>query len=364
MPLLISSLQVTGFRNLRSVSFKPAHRFNIFYGQNGAGKTSVLEAIYYLGSGRSFRTSLSARLIQEDEDRFSLFAQLLAETGEIPVGVERSVDGSRRIRYNGEKIASVAPIAQQLPIQLISTDSYRYFHDGPKTRRQFLNWGLFHVEPSFFSLWQQLLKLLKQRNAALKAKRPLRELSVWTDDLVSVSEKIDTLRKKYIEQLQPVLGRLLTALLPENNRLNLKYSKGWDEDKSFSESLEAYFYKDQAIGYTSSGPQRADLQLYINDVPAQDHLSQGQQKLAAYALYLAQGTLLQELAGKRPIYLIDDLPSELDPDKRKCITKILAKLESQVFITGITTDELKDVIQLKDAQLFHVKHGELSSDIS
>ncbi len=354
--MLISSLQVTGFRNLQSIDFKPSSQFNVFYGQNGAGKTSILEAIYYLGLGRSFRTSLSARLIQKDTSGFSLFARLLNETTEIPVGIERLLDGSRRIRYNGEKIASVAPLAQQLPIQLISTDSYRYFHDGPKIRRQFLNWGLFHVKPSFFPLWQRLLQLLKQRNAALKAKQPLNELSIWNADLIDVSEQIDALRIEYVSQLQPVLDGLLSRLLSTKS-LNLSYLRGWDQAQDYASSLETHFYKDQAIGYTSTGPQRADLQLFINDTPAQDHLSQGEQKLAAYALYLAQGLLLQELSGKAPIYLIDDLPSELDPEKRICITNILSELQTQVFITGITTFELKDVIKLENAQVFHVEHG-------
>lgn len=361
--MMIGSLQASGFRNLQSLEFAPSSQFNIFYGQNGAGKTSVLEAIYYLGLGRSFRTSLSTRLIQETENGFSLFARLSNNTTDISIGMERMLDGSRHIRYNGEKLASVAPLAQELPIQLISTESYRYFHDGPKIRRQFLNWGLFHMEPSFFPLWKTLLQILKQRNAALKARRPLSELSVWNADLIETAESIDSLRRMYVLQLEPLLQEILDKFIASTS-LSLRYSRGWEETQTYQEALKAHFYKDQALGYTTTGPQRADLQLFTHETtPAQDHLSQGQQKLASYALYLAQGLLLQKTSGKNPIYLIDDLPSELDSEKRACLTDILSSLQAQVFITGIDKADLKDAIALENTKLFHVKQGVLESEM-
>lgn len=351
----IKTLEISNFRNLPSVTIHPAKHFNVFYGQNGAGKTSLLEAIYYFGFGRSFRTSVATNLIQKGFNQFTLFSQLESRDNFISVGVERNLSGQKRIRCNGENIRSTSTIAEYMPIQLISTDSYRYFHDGPNTRRQFINWGLFHVEPSFFSLWQRLLQLLKQRNAALKAKLPNSELSVWDAELTGLSNKIDALRIRYVQQLQPILTTLLSKILIDLP-LSLQYSRGW-EGESFKEALKASAFRDKALGYTSAGPHRADLKLLIDDTPAGDILSQGQQKLASYALYLAQGQLLQDISNKHPIYLIDDLPSELDPERRTAITSVLSSLDAQVFITGITKDELRDAISLKESRLFHVEHN-------
>jgi len=352
----LSTLQISDFRNLPLARIQPSSNFNIFYGDNGAGKTSILEAIYYFGFGRSFRTSNASRLIRETSDRFSLYSELSLDESIITLGIERSVDGGRRLRHNGENIKSIASVAEHMPIQLICTNSHRFFHDGPKLRRQFMNWGLFHVEHSFFPLWQQLLQLLKQRNAALKAHLSKAECSVWSTELITLSTKIDTLRRKYILQLQPILEGL-TSIILEGIPLKLEYSPGWNSDLDYEQALNQAFFKDQAIGYTTVGPQRADLQILLEGKPAGDILSQGQQKLASYALLLAQGQLLKELSGTPPIYLIDDLPSELDPSKRLQINSILATLDAQVFITGITTEELTDSISLKNSYLFHVEHN-------
>ena len=358
----ITNLQISNFRNLRCVSIQPSTSFNIFYGQNGAGKTSILEAIYYSGFGRSFRTNNLSRLICENNNQFLLYYQLKVKDNEISIGIERGKDASRRIRLNGDNIRSIAPIAKLLPIQLISTDSYRFFHDGPKLRRQFMNWGLFHVEPTFFPFWQQFLQLLKQRNAALKMKASSKEVSIWDSELVDLSEKINKQREKYVDQLKPLLEKLLSTIL-NSFSLKLSYQPGWNSiDSSFKKALSDCYRKDLALGYTSIGPHRADLQLLLDSAtPAGEVLSQGQQKLASYALYLAQGQLVQTLANKTPIYLIDDLPSELDPQKRSFLSSLLTRLNAQVFITGITQQELRDVIALDNSQVFHVEQNDVIS---
>jgi len=353
----ITTLQITDFRNLPTVNITPGPCFNIFYGNNGTGKTSILEAIYYFGFGRSFRTSNISRLIRETCDRFSLYSQLSINDSNVSIGIERTLDGNRRLRQNGENIKSIASIAECLPIQLICTDSYRFFHDGPKTRRQFMNWGLFHVEPAFFPLWQRLLQLLKQRNAALKSRHSRSEISIWTNELIDLADKIDNLRQDYVKQLQPLLEDLISKLL-ETTSLEIEYNPGWDISQGLEAALNQSYFKDQALGYTSRGPHRADLQLRFSGVPAKDILSQGQQKLASYALLLAQGQLLHQKS-KSPIYLIDDLPSELDSDKRSAVTNVLKALGAQVFITGIAQQELSQAIAFEKSQLFHVKQNQI-----
>lgn len=359
MPITV--LNVHNFRNLSQVQIPASSGINLIYGQNGSGKTSLLETIYYLGLGRSFRTRLAEHIIKKDSDTLAVSAQIVLENQQHSIGIERRRDGHRRIHLNGEPVKSILPLAQLLPLQLMNTHSYRFFHDGKKTRRQFLDWGVFHVEQSFYSCWQRVEQLLKQRNAALKSGHSLRELSIWDAELCDLANRIDNYRKNYLTELIPMAQQLMQRLIG-NIEFDIRYERGWDEEKDLATALHNNFYRDRKIGYTQLGPQRADLQVLVLNSPAQDHLSQGQQKLAAYALQIAQGTLLKEKVAISPIYLVDDLPSELDPDKRNKISKELLALNTQVFITGITLEDMQDLLSNQSANVFHVKHGQLISE--
>ncbi len=356
----INYLTISCFRNIHSQSIEPTPRFNIFFGENGAGKTSILEAIYYLGMGRSFRTHLASRVIQHGQTSLMLTASLIDnEVTEHLIGVERKQNGERNLRLNRETQASIAAIARLIPLQLISVDSYRYFSDGPKERRSFLDWGVFHMNTEFLDLWQRFNRVLKQRNRALKDKSPRQEVTIWDSEYIELSEHIDALRAIYIDQLQKVCHKMLLQLLPGFKTTEIRYKRGWAKDRGLLDLLNEHFSRDCAFGYTQYGPQRSDLQLYIDNCPADDVLSQGQLKLAAYALHLAQGILLKQQSGKAPIYLIDDLPSELDMDKQSLILGIIKELQSQVFITGITTETLQELANHPESCMFHVEQGEL-----
>ncbi len=352
----ISLLKINHFRNLSAVDLSPGPRFNLFYGDNGSGKTSLLEAIYYLGLGKSFRTSTTGRIIQYDAECLSVFIQFNTEQKSIPVGIERYQDGSKKLRFDGENLASIAALAKRLPLQLISTDSYRYFSDGPKPRRQFLDWGVFHVEPDFLAVWQQFQQALKQRNACLKQRAAAAEVTAWNQAFIESAERIDGFRSQYIHQLQPILNEIMQKFLPAFN-LKLRYMRGWNKEENLADLLSQQLQRDYQFGYSQSGPQRADCQLYCDNIPAQDALSQGQQKLAAYALHLAQGIHYHQTAQLSPIYLIDDMPSELDPEKRQLVTDLLTNLNAQTFITGITQEDLTALLNIDDMCLFHVEQG-------
>lgn len=357
MPI-IHSLQIQRFRNLTTVELETSPRFNLFYGKNGSGKTSLLEAIYYLGIGRSFRTHLVPRLIQNDAESFSIFANLYNNDHYLPLGVERLRQGDRYLKINGETAANWSSIAKQLPLRVLSAMSHRFLLDGPKIRRQFLDWLLFHVEPTFFPRWQELQQAVKQRNAALKAKLPNNQISFWDETFISAANYIDQLRQQLLIEFQPVFLQVLSSLLPEVT-LEMTYYRGWGAGESLEQRLSASFSRDLQVGYTQYGPHRADLPLLLKNTPAQDVLSQGQQKLATCALHLAQGLLLQEKTGISPIYLIDDLPAELDAGKRAIVSATLHQLTTQVFVTGITVDELRDLASSKNRALFHVEHGKI-----
>lgn len=354
----IKHLSLKNFRNLSEISIQFGPRVNLFHGLNGSGKTSLLEAIHYLALGRSFRTRNLSRIIQQGADSFALIAQVFQDNlPSLPIGIERHKARSQiTLRIGGKTAHALIELAQRLPFQLINADSHQLLTSGPLVRRQFLDWGVFHVEPSFYSCWQRANRIIKQRNTHLKKALSYSEIALWDDELELCAEQLDAYRRKYIEELTPLLAALLEKFL-EGGNYYLHYSSGWNSEQSLKKTLSKVFTKDKQVGYTQYGPQRADLQLKINNIPAHDILSQGQQKLAAYALRLSQGMLLHQQTGKNCLFLIDDLPSELDQHKRRLVANIINKLDAQTFITGIEKESLGDLST--DAKMFHVKHGSI-----
>lgn len=356
--MYFKKISINCFRNIQEASLELSPSLNIFYGDNGSGKTSLLEALYYLGLSKSFRTHLASRIINDYQELFILTAELANNSTETHfIGLERHRNGERTIKLDRESQSSIAPILQLLPLQLLSVDSYRYFSDGPKERRAFLDWGVFHMQHSFLELWQRYNRVLKQRNSALKHGLPKTEVTIWDTEFIELSQRIDELRNDYLDQFRPIYQSILLKLLPDFETCDIRYKRGWAKDRVLVDLLEEHYSRDFSFGYTSDGPHRSDLQLYVNKCPADDVLSQGQLKLAAYALHLAQGQLLKQQTGNAPIYLIDDLPSELDPTKQGLIHEIIKGLAAQVFITGITRDALHGLAADKGAKVFHVEHG-------
>lgn len=363
--MYFKNITIDCFRNIQNSSLELSPHFNIFYGDNGAGKTSILEALYYIGMGKSFRTHLASRVIQNDQHSLKITAKINDNDASSHfIGLERHRNGERIIKLDREMQVSIAPILQLLPLQLLSVDSYRYFSDSPKGRRSFLDWGVFHMKQNFLELWQSYNRILKQRNSALRHGLTKSEVIIWDNEFIELSQSIDLFRSQYLEAFKPIYQNIFFKLLPKFKTCDIRYKRGWAKDRGLKDILEEHYSRDFALGYTSSGPHRSDLQLYINKYPADDVLSQGQLKLAAYALHLSQGILLKQQLNKSPIYLIDDLPSELDPEKQMLIIEIIKELSAQVFITGIVIDTLQDLAVEEGAKVFHVKQGQVIQALS
>lgn len=309
----LSRVSVTAVRNLHPVTFSPSPRINILYGANGSGKTSVLEAIHLLGLARSFRSSRLLPVIQYEQLACTVFGQVeLAEGGHSALGISRDRQGEFQIRIDGQNARSAAQLAEILPLQLINPDSFRLLEGAPKIRRQFLDWGVFHVEPRFMSTWQRLQKALRQRNSWLRhGTLDAVSQAVWDRELCQASAEIDEYRRAYIKALKPVFEQTLSELV-ELEGLTLSYYRGWDKERELSAVLAASVHRDQQMGHTQAGPQRADLRLRLGAHNAADILSRGQQKLVVCALRIAQGHLVSQARRGQCIYLVDDLPSELD----------------------------------------------------
>src|ERR1700678_3656652 len=193
-------VQVTDFRCLQSAALDLDSRFTLISGANASGKTSLLEAIYILGRGRSFRTRRLEHLIRRGSERFVVFGEVDAFGRRLSLGVEGSADGVRA-RLGGAKARSLAELAPLLPVQIIDPEIHRLIEEGPSRRRRFLDWGVFHVEPRFVDDWQRYQQALKQRNAALKSRQPREVTAAWDGAVVRYGESLSTARSRYVALL-------------------------------------------------------------------------------------------------------------------------------------------------------------------
>jgi DNA replication and repair protein RecF len=358
----LARVNIENVRNLRNVELRGLRRINVFYGDNGSGKTSVLESVFLLGMARSFRGARIASVITQQEEGLTVFGDLVSSAGRsVALGVSRDRQGDVQIRLAGENVKSVAALAEQLPLQIINSQSFELLIGGPGDRRQFLDWGVFHVEHRFNGYWQRFQRCIKQRNSLLRrGKISASDLAPWNKEFSEAGELVDSCRRRYFEELYPVFRSLMARLSPDLAAIELRYRSGWDKDKSLQEALESSETSDHEQGFTHVGPQRADIKVIFNGLPAGDTLSRGQQKLTVCALKLAQGRLLTSRNNHACIYLVDDLPAELDSFHAGSVAEVLEELQTQVFITCVERDDMLKVwpeAGRGDLAMFHVEHG-------
>jgi DNA replication and repair protein RecF len=328
----IRRLQVTDFRCLQSADLDLDPRFTLISGANASGKTSLLESIYVLGRGRSFRTRRLEHLIRQGADQFVVFGEVESGGRRMALGVEGSSSGIRA-RINGATPASLAELAVSLPVQIIDPEIHHLIEEGPSRRRRFLDWGVFHVDPEFVAHWQRYRQALKQRNAALKSRQSLAVVLAWDADLVRYGELLGGARTTYVQllaQLAAPIGQNLLGM-----ELEISYRPGWSRDDTFAESLERSRNHDQASGMTQVGPHRADLNIRLNGVGVKDRISRGQQKLLAAVLLMAQLKVFPDDAPVHPSLLLDDPAAELDDERLTHLIQEVSGHSLQLIVTTL-----------------------------
>jgi DNA replication and repair protein RecF len=359
--MLIQRLQVNNVRNLGRVSLDSFTSINIFFGTNGSGKTSLLEAVHFLLMGRSFRHSQFKPLLKDGEEESVVFGDIVDEHARrMSLGVSRRREGKPTIRLDAVKLQTLAELIQVAPVQVLNSDTFEMLVGGPSHRREFLDWGLFHVEPRFFPLWRLAQRALKQRNSLIRhGKIDRSQLELWSREYARYGEELDVLRAEYFSKLLARSRITLSALSPTvAATLDVAYYRGWAKDQSLETLLIEGLERDVQQGFTRSGPHRADLRVTVGANAAADVLSRGQLKIVVAGFYLAQAQLVRELAAKRSIFLVDDLAAELDRQHRQQFCAQLEQMGQQVFITCIDQDDLVECWQGSNSPtLFHVEHG-------
>jgi DNA replication and repair protein RecF len=333
--MTLRRVQVSDFRCLHSAQVDFDSQFTLISGPNASGKTSLLEALYVLGRGRSFRTRKLDHLIRTGAPRFVIFGEVELGERRVGLGVEGSAHGIRA-KMGGERVATLVELAAALPVQIIDPEVHRLIEEGPSRRRRFLDWGVFHVEHEYVERWQRYQQVLKQRNAALKSGLSRAEVAAWDSDLVRLGEYIHEARSRYIDLLTASAAPIAKNLL--GMELGLSYRAGWNRELGFQAALAASWSHDQDSGSTQVGPQRAEIAIRLNGAAVKDRISRGQQKLLAAALLTAQLSLFPSNASVRPTLLLDDPAAELDSDRLIGLIGEVTHQAVQLIVTSLNPD--------------------------
>ena len=352
--MFLEKISIKKLRNIKEADLQLNKRTNVIIGENAAGKTSFLEAIDILSRGRSFRTNKLDSLVQAGQKE--LYVGALAGPNKKKLEIKKGKNKTR-VFVDSKEEKQQSKITENLAIQSIHPNSHALVEGSPLERRAFLDWGLFHVEQNFKKEYAKYLKLLRQRNEALKAKNP--EEKIWMEQLAPVGSKISEMRKNYISSLQNHFVTMQQKIMPDVD-LVFKYEKGWDGEKDLLSALRERNNIDFERGYTSCGPQNADVKIELNNKEAQRVCSRGQQKLIANIMLLSQSKNFFEQKGFPSIIIVDDLSAELTLETQEKVLERLFETKSQIFLSALNDSVLADILCEMDANVFHVEHGEIT----
>lgn len=358
--MTIAQLKIYDFRNIAFADILPSPNFNFIIGNNGSGKTSLLEAIYMLGHGKAFRHQLSSRIIQHNKSELVLFSKITSSTHNTHnVGLSKSRSGENKIKIDNDDGFKLAELAKLLPMQLITPEGFDLLTGGPKYRRAFIDWGCFHHYNEFILVWNNLRRLIKQRNALLKNITSYNQLMPWDKELIPIANQVSQIRADYIQQIQDEIINTSHDFLPEYV-IDCQFYQGWDHSVNYADLLVEHFQRDKLLNYTTIGPHKADLKLRVDNIPIEVLFSRGQLKLLMCALRLAQGEFYAQQKQQTCLYLLDDFASELDLTKRSLLAKRLKLTGSQVFISAVDQEQIQAMIDEND-KIFYIKSGIIST---
>ncbi len=352
----LSIISLRNFRCFTSAELEFDPYLNFIYGENAAGKTSLIESIFLLGRGRSFKTANLGSAVYPGTNGFQINGQVTNLS--TPLRIVWGQDGNQlQTTLGGKALVTLAQLSENLPVQLIDSQAHQLIRGGPRCRRQFLDWGVFHVEPIFFPTWRRFQRALRQRNTLLRGGKSKREVESWDGELIFQGETLDHLRRQYLANLMPTAKSWAGQVLGGPD-ISLEYRSGWPESMGLSQALQSALDRDLNSGTTQFGPHRAEMLIKVDGKAAQEWVSSGQEKVLAGSLLLAQAALYRILTGRSCTLLLDDLAAELDPQHLTRFLECIDETRAQTHITAIAASPL---IKARASKLFHVKRGKIDS---
>ncbi len=357
---MIDVLKLHHVRGLEEATLHLGPSVNLWIGENGAGKTSVLEAVALLSYGRSFVTARNKSLISFDQADLTVFAGV-RQSGQLHrMAIQVTRSGERRLRFDGAAARGQATLSRALPVLTIAPHIADLISASPGDRRRFIDWGAFHCAKGEASVFAGLRRALLQRNTGLRSGTISdAHLDAWDQQIVMLGKQVDAWRERFVAQIGPVFSEVVGALGLES-QVGLKYLRGWG-DRPLEDELMASRSRDRRTRLTQVGPHRADLEFTIGSQRAAEVLSRGQLKAAHVALILAQLQVSRETGGE-PVLCLDDPGAELDSRFQKAVWAQILKTGCQVLVTGIDVERVGLAAdQVSGAKVFHVKQGTIQS---
>lgn len=334
-PSRVTALRARGFRNLGALSFEPGSHFNVIHGDNGAGKSNLLESIYYLGALKGFRGGKTDDLIALDAS--DAFLEAAFESGPAPhkLRIDMSRSQRRRLQLDGKRPRSTNVWYQTVRMVLFHPGDLVLAAGSADKRRAFLDRMLEQMDPVYASTLSSYEKALRSRNRLLKdARTDRRSVRAYDAIMSKAGAVVGQARRRLIEDLGPRVERAFTDVFAGDTPLGVRYLPRVEPSpEAIADALERAFEKDCARGFTADGPHGDDLELRLHDVGARHHGSQGQHRTIVLALKTAELDLLTERTGRVPILLLDDVSSELDRSRNRRFFEMLRHVGGQVFLT-------------------------------
>ena len=358
----VTRLRIGNLRRLEQVELEPGPGLNLLAGDNGAGKTSVLEALHLMAYGRSFRGRVRDGLVRRGAEALEIYVEWRVAGREQArrAGLRHS-GSSWEGRLDGQAVTQLGDLCAALAVVTFEPGSHALVGGSAEPRRRMMDWGLFHVEPGFLGHWRHYARALRQRNVLLKNGAPGNELDVWDRELVAAGEPLTAFRQGYLDGLDPVVAATTGAISPSLGSASLRFLPGWKrESMPLADALLLARDRDRAMGHTTVGPHRADWRLSFSTMPDGEALSRGQAKLAALSCLLAQARDLAVRLGEWPVVALDDLASELDAGHRERVLAALHESGAQVFVTGTELPAAGAGGTDSGTRLFHVEQGRVT----
>lgn len=354
------------YRNLKHIDFTPSEGINIIYGENGQGKTNIIESIWLFTGCHSFRTRKCVELIKETEKSASLEMDFYARGRS--QNAQMKIEAKREVKLNGIPQETPRVLLGEFQAVVFSPSLLSIIQDGPAEKRRFMDIAISLLKPNYAAILSKYIKTMAQRNTLLKqiAERGLDEdlLCPWDEELSKLGAKVTGYRLHYIEHLSEIAGGIYEGISSGREQLSVKYIKngkieGGNENELF-ESMLSILEKNRRTDirrqFTTAGPHKDDLAVDINGLCARNYGSQGQQRSCALALKLSEASIIKETTGEQPVALLDDVMSELDLSRQ---TYLLNYLEGwQVFITCCDPSVLQRV---NNGKTFEVEAGRIKT---
>lgn len=374
---MITRLQITHVRNLNKISLTLAD-YNVFVGCNGSGKTSLLEAVFLLSRGKTFRHHEPKRYISHHQKSCTVWAM----TKDDMLAVQKKLDdkhlATTTLKLNGQTVTTQSSLTHALPVLSIDPGSMMVLEEGSHVRRQMLDWLTFHVKQEFHGEWLAHQRLLKQRNLLLKSPsvhKRIDEVRAWDGQLSYHAGRLHQCRQVIFERWQVRFDEMMGRLLPHyQGDIYLSYQAGFDDKAGLLFILASRLDSDIELGYTRVGAHRADVMVMLKrsddgkvKSQAVDVLSRGEKKLLIIALKLSQLQVVCEHHQIKPVVLIDDIDAELDVDAMDVLLDTLLSLPCQLMITSLKNGTAEMIAQKisvlrlpKSFKKFHVKQGNIT----